>query len=146
MIIISYAMYLLVRYGPAPDDTLDGDGLPHVHFTGFFVLPFTNTPEDFTEVVREIWTRATGEGAGHILIGSCSGFEYCAAGSPACGFLLETSPAPVAPKDYIPLYAVARAKNPPIEYMDVAVDYRVVPPGDPAVRPFLFGLSPTAHN
>lgn len=161
-------MNLLVRHGPAPGDTEDDSGELHADFTGFFLVPVPeipnpaalferppdNVPDIFLALVKQIWDNALGddgiEGCGHILIGRCDGFEYVAPDSAAgCGFTLGTSTTgiPFAPKNYSPLFAVARAKKPgdapegSLSVIDMAVDYRgTTGPGDPKVRAGVFNI------
>jgi hypothetical protein len=159
-------MSLLVRYGPAPGDTEDSEGNLHADFTGFFLMeipetvdpdiafarPAEGVPDMFLIIVKQIWDRVTGgdediKDCGHILIGRCEGFETVAEGSSACGFTLGSTQAGLqfAPKNYRPLFAVARAKRPddaPKDVpavVDMAVDYRgTTGPGDPGIRAGVF--------
>jgi hypothetical protein len=154
-------MILLVRHGPPPGDTEDPSGELHSAFAGFFILPLSpervrtlfgtdgsdaEDPAAFVGLVRQIWKAVTGTTChGHILIGICSGFEHRQAGLAAsCGSSLGPSMS-FAPKDYVPLYAVARAYKSADAalgapgHIDLAVDYRNTRgPGDPAIRPTVF--------
>ena len=185
-------MHLLIRHGPAPEDTEDAAGELHCTFTSYFVFPISaevawamfgsgaessgaessgaenpnaenpdaesSGAEDFDAflwLARHFWGKVTapeaekGPGHGHMLIGVCSGFEGVMRDA-SCGYeelMTGASPVevPIAPKDYAPLFAVARAKKPadaPVDapaYIDLAVDYRGTRgPGDEAIRPQFF--------
>jgi hypothetical protein len=128
--------FILVRHGPAPEDTEDSRGELHTNFTGFFVVRGVEdiTSAAFTDLVRQIWAHVTappaagGLGDGHVLIGACSGFEYCAPGGTSCGFQLSAGGQTTIPKTYVPLFAIARTKcaedGQAPAYIDLAVDYR----------------------
>lgn len=156
-------MDLLVRYGPAPDTTVDGDGAVHADLPDFFLLP--TPPEEVAAMVRggpddrlielaaAVWLALTAEGHGHMLIGAHTGFEYvsAAAAAPSCGFTLGVSAkgTPFAPKGYALLYAVARAARPegqPVDgapHVDLGIDYRGTDgPGDERIRPVIFAPKP----
>ena len=150
---------LIVRHGPSPGETEDAGGLLHATFTGFFTLVLSpedarrlvgtdgtdaEDPEAFVALIRRIWARVTapraggGLGKGHILVGVFSSFDFAAV--PACGLQLGASPFSL--KNYVPLFAVARAPG-----VDLAVDYRGTRgPGDTAVRPVIFGAAPAAAD
>jgi hypothetical protein len=156
-------MRLIVRYGPAPGDTAAADGTLHASFSGFFLLS-VSTEEAAAMLGRDgsgagapdapglvrlaaaAWLHVTAEGHGHMLIGAYSELEYVTS-SASCGFTLGRSEAgvPFAPKDYVPLYAVARAAPPDDRpengpaHIDLSIDYRgTAGPGDPSVRPEIF--------
>jgi len=144
-------MNLLIRYGPAPGDTEDIMGRLHASFTGFFILPlstkeiniiFGTDPELLVNLIRQIWQQitTTESNVGHILIGTYSCFEYITDGSTSCGFQIGTSikGVPFIPKNYVPLYAVARNYR-STDYIDLAIDYRNTKgPGDETIRPIIF--------
>lgn len=157
-------MNLIVRHGPAPCDTEDAEGVLHSKFTGFFVLSMTaadaelafgDDPKPLVDLVRQIWAHATkpagegGLGEGHILVGSYTGFEYVVSSSSCGGETLGVTDGglPFVPKNYVPLYAVARYKKPADcedpdapEFIDLGIDYRGTEgPGDPKnLRPTVF--------
>lgn len=170
-------MHILVRHGPAPGDTEDEDGEIHTKFTGFFMIDLAaddiaamfgtdgsdgTNPGAFVDLVRKFWRKVVkpesenGFGGGHLLVGACTGFEYITSGPAACGFQLGTTTGgmPFAPKNYVPLYAVARTRkpaghvDPPGEepappHIDLAIDYRDNDgPGDESIRPTVFVARP----
>ncbi|GFR90055.1 hypothetical protein ElyMa_002558100 [Elysia marginata] len=152
---------LIFRYGPAPGDTADSEGRLCSGFTGFFFLQLQ--PDESVAIFGSVsassvlmrlaaaaWSWVVEQGHGHMLIGACSGFEYVASpGAPSCGFTLSTKEdngCSFAPKGYVPLYAIARArasadqlKNGEPEYVDLGIDYRGTRgPGDETIRPVVF--------
>ena len=156
-------MCLIVRYGPAPGDTADAGGALHSSFTGFLLLQLQRAEvtavfgtdgsdaADAGALVRlaaATWTQLTALGHGHMLIGAYSGFKYVVTGLPSCGFTLGTTGSgyPFIPKDYVPLYAVARGRRPEDQpghggpdYVDFGIDYRGSEgPGDERIRPVIF--------
>ena len=157
------SMNLIVRYGPAPGDTADADGPLHSAFTGFLLLQLqpgevtamfgtdgtdAADPGALVRLAAAAWTQLTGQGHGHMLIGAYSEFEYVITSPPSCGFTLGTTDGghPYAPKDYVPLYAVARERRPGgaaesegSDHVDIGIDYRGTKgPGDEAIRPVIF--------
>lgn len=164
-------MNLILRYGPAPGDTADAEGELHSAFTGFLLLQLqpdeatamfgtdgTDAPDPgaLVRLVAAAWTQITGQGHGHMLIGACSGFEYVVSGPPSCGFTLGTTRGgyPFAPKDYVPLYAVARGRRPAglpenegPAHVDLGIDYRGTRgPGDETIRPGIFSPPPAGSR
>ena len=165
--------FLLIRHGPAPGDTEDASGNLHSLFTKTLIVPLsptdqqslfgdgTATTEPFVEMVRHIWAQVStpepkgGHGNGHVLIGSCSDFEYVFDTSPTCGQSeLGPKDPQIAPKNYVALFAVARSKkpadyvggDPAPDYIDLAIDYRGTNgPGDPAAKPIVFGQEWITH-
>jgi hypothetical protein len=164
-------MNLIARYGPAPEDTADADGVLHSTFTGFFLLQLQPAeaaamfgtdgadaadPGALVRLAAAAWAQLTALGHGHMLVGAYSGFEYVTTGPPSCGFTLGTTDGgyPFAPKDYVPLYAVARGRRPAgqpenegPDHVDLGVDYRgTAGPGDATIRPVIFEPPPTSPS
>ena len=164
------SMNLIVRYGPAPEDTADADGILHSKFTGFLLLQLQPgevaamfgtdgidgaDPDALVRLAAAAWGQLTALGHGHMLIGACSGFEYMITGPPSCGFTLGTTDGgyPFAPKDYVPLYAGARGRRPEDQpenegpdHVDLGIDYRGTEgPGDESIRPVIFVAAPPTN-
>lgn len=163
-------MNFIVRYGPAPEDTADANGVLHSTFTGFLILrpqpseiaevfgtdgTDGSDPEALVRLAAAAWAQLTGQGHGHMLIGACSGFEFVSAGGASCGFGPTGDDAggyAYVPKDYVPLYAVARGRRPenaPAEWeadhVDIGIDYRGTEgPGDETIQPVIFNGVPSS--
>lgn len=152
-------MKIFVRYGPAPEDTADEVGALHSKFTGAVVLGLGH--DDAAELASgsgalhtlaaETWGALSAEGHGHILIGACDALEQLPTPGGCAMEAAGAAPLPLLPRGYKPLFAVARARRPeglPAEpgappTIDLAIDYsNSSGPGDPSVRPFIFGGAP----
>lgn len=121
---------LIVRRGPRPEETEDSTGQLHASFTGFFILVFNADENDFDQVVASLWAQIVADGDGHMLVGQYSGFEYTAqrsAQSCARSWGTAKNGYEFAPKNYKPLFAVARSVRSEKDgdtFVDIAVDYR----------------------
>jgi len=152
------SLYILVRHGPAPEETEDETGALNCTFPGHFMVELggdqvvalfgtkgDEKPQAFIDLVKTIWgvvkkpESEGGKGHGHMLIGVCTGLEFDTPTTPSCGFGQNAEEAKLlfAPTNYVPLYAVARKLPKDGEGYDLAVDYRQST-GKKDLAPFLF--------
>ena len=134
---------LIVRYGPAPGATKDAQGKLHATFTGFALI--SESLNNFDQTVAAIWAQVLAEGHGHVLVGTYESFEYVSQlGPQSCGWGTTKNGISFSPKNYKPLYAVARSdaqsESGDRIFVDYAIDYRNIAVQN--VAPVVYGSGP----